>query len=160
MKKFIKSWMLLFAIVVISVFVIISAINWQWESTFFIFQLLITTFIIRLGQLLTNKISEKLSFFKYFIDFAMALFVVLLLGWIWDWYNWEWHNIKGAWFIGATIIPVFFAAVFLDLIKVRRDVEIINEQIKKRRQQQGNEKIKNINGLDDKPQFLQNEEGN
>ena len=149
MKNFIKSWMLLFAIVIISVFIIISAINWLWDSTFFIFQLLIVTFIIRLSQLLTNKIPEKFSIFKYSIDLGIALVVVLIFGWIWGWYNWEWNGIKGAWIICSTIIPVFFAAFFLDLIKVRHDVDDINKQIRKRRQKQQEEKIESIEKPED-----------
>lgn len=130
MKEFIKRWMLVFALVVISVFLIGSIRSGQWESTSFILKLLITTLAICLLQLLTNKIPVRVHLLKYLIDLGMVISTVLLLGWLWKW----WYTPKGVWFIFTTVIPVFIVAIILDVVIVRRDVDIINKQIKHRRQ--------------------------
>ncbi|HWQ74704.1 MAG TPA: hypothetical protein VN441_05260 [Syntrophomonas sp.] len=130
MKEFIKRWLLVFAMVVISVFMIGSIRSGQWENTLFILELLITTLAICLLQLLTNRIPMRIHLLKYLVDLGMVISTVLLLGWLWKW----WYTPKGVWFIFVAVIPVFIAAIILDVVKVRRDVDIINKQIKHRRQ--------------------------
>ena len=131
MKEFIKRWMLVFAIVVLSVFVISSMITGYWESTSFILELLMTTLVICLLQLLTDKIPVRIYLLKYLINLGMVLSTVLLFGWMWKWYT---PKGVGVWVILATAIPAFIAAILLDVAIVRRDVDAINRQIMDRRQ--------------------------
>ena len=131
MKAFIKNWMSIFALVVISAFVIPAIFNGVWQDALFIVKLLIATLTICLLQLFTNKIPIQTPLVKYLIELVMALSSVLFFGWIWKWYT-----LKGIWIMFAMVIPVFIAAILLDLVSVRRDVDIINQQIKLRHQQQ------------------------
>lgn len=138
MKEFIKKWMLLFALVVVSAFIIPSLFNGNWVESGFIIKLLFTSLLICLLQLLTIQITVRIPLIKYLIDLVMVLSVVLFFGWIWKWYV-----LSNVWIIFAMVIPVFIAAIFLDMVKVRQDVSFINEQIKLRQ-----EKLQEENGND------------
>ena len=136
MKEFIKQWMLVFALVVISALCIPPIIYGALpESSAFIIKLLVATLTTCLLNLLTRRIPVRIPMLKYLIDLVMILAVILFFGWIWQWYT-----LEGVWIIFAMVVPVFIAAILLDVIKVRRDVEIINRRIQHRREktQEGN----------------------
>lgn len=137
MKEFIKRWLLVFAMVVISVFVIGAIRNRQWQNAIFILEILITTLTICILQLLTGKIPLRITVLKYLIDLAMIISTVLFFGWVWKW----WYTMAGVWTLCAIVIPVFIAAIILDVVIVRRDVDIINKQIMRRRQKLQERKI-------------------
>jgi hypothetical protein len=130
MKEFIKRWLLVFAMAVVSIYTITAVRTGQWENTWFVLEILVTTLTICMLQLLTNKIPVRVALLKYLIDLAMVISTVLFFGWLWDW----WDSWVGIWSLCATVIPVFIAAIVLDVVIVRRDVDIINKQIKLRRQ--------------------------
>ena len=130
MKEFIKRWLLVFAMAVITIYIITAVRTGQWESTWFILEIMATTLTICLLQLLTNKIPMRITFFKYLIDLAMVVSTVIFFGWVWEW----WDGWAGIGALCATVILVFIAAIILDVVIVRRDVDIINKQIKRRRE--------------------------
>jgi len=129
MKIFIKKWLMLFGLVSISVTIIPAIVNSYWEGAIFTFQLLFTLLVICLLQLLTEKISLKIPLLKYLIDLVMTLLVVLSFGWIWKWYVPLY-----AWMMFAMVIPVYVIGYFLDIVKINKDVKVINQQIKRRRE--------------------------
>jgi hypothetical protein len=138
MKEFIKRWLLLFAMIVLSVHIIGSAASGEWGNTSFILELLLATLVIRLLQLLTAKIPVRVSALCYLIDLGAVLVTVLFFGWLWKWYT---ASVFSIIITLATIIPVFVAAMILDVVIVRRDVDIINKQIKRRQEKlKGNTK--------------------
>lgn len=135
-KDFIKRWMLIFALVVLSAFVIPSICYNIWnESTLLIIKLLVVTLIICLLQMLTNKIHLRVPLFRYLIELCMVLVTLLFFGWLWEWYM-----PSTVWIIFVMVIPVYVIAVLLDAVRVKRDVEFINRNIKIR-QQKRNEDI-------------------
>lgn len=129
MKEFIKKWLMIFGMVTISTTIIPAIVNNNWEVAIFVFQLLFTLLLICLFQLLTEKISLRIPLLKYLIDLAMTLSVVLLFGWIWKWYD-----LSHVWMMFAMVIPVYIIGYFLDIVKVNKEVKVINEQIKRRRE--------------------------
>jgi hypothetical protein len=131
MKEFIKRWLLLFAMIVLSVYIIGSAASHEWGNTSFILELLIASLVIRLLQLLTAKIPVRVSALCYLIDLGVVLVTVLFFGWLWAWYT---ASVFSIIITLVTIIPVFVAAMILDIVIVRRDVDIINKQIKRRQE--------------------------
>jgi len=135
MKEFIKKWLMIFGLAYFSATIIPAIVNSSWENAIFSIQLLFTLLVICLMQLFTEKIPLKAPLFKYLIDLAMTLAVVLFFGWIWEWYE-----LSYVWIIFAMVIPVYVAGYFLDIIKVRKDIEIINQQIKRRQEKLQKEK--------------------
>jgi len=129
MKEFIKKWILVFGLVSISATVIPAIVNRSWGAFVFMLQLLLVLFIFCLLQALTGKLPLKALLYKYLVDLSMALIIVLLFGRIWKWYEPAY-----AWMMPAMIIPVFIVGYFLDLIKVKKDVDFINRQIVLRRE--------------------------
>jgi len=136
MKVFVKRWILLFGFVVISAFVIPPIFNGYWDSTWFILKLLVTTFVTCLFVFLLEKVSIEPPFLRHFVNMCVVLGTVWGFGWIWEWYT-----PSGFWIIPAMVIPVYVLMALLDAIKIRRDVESINQQIQYRKlKQQENEK--------------------
>ena len=136
MKAFIKQWILLFGFVVIAAYVIPPIFNGYWESTWFILKLLVTTLTVYLFVFLLEKVSIEPPFLRHFVNMCVVLGTVWGFGWIWEWYT-----PSGFWIIPAMVIPVYVLMALLDAIKIRRDVESINQQIQYRKlKQQENEK--------------------
>jgi hypothetical protein len=129
MKKFIRKWLMLFGLVSISTTIIPAIVSNYWEAAIFVFQLLFVLLVICLFQLFTEKISLKIPLLKYLIDLVMTLSVVLSFGWIWRWYVPSY-----TWTMFAMVIPVYVVGYFLDIFKINKEVMIINQQIKRRRE--------------------------
>ena len=135
MKKFIKNWLMNFALILISINIVSFALDRNWNHVSFVFELLFVTLMIRLIQILTNKFSSRYPILEYMLEFAMVTAIVFGFGWLFGWIgkNW-WHNL-------IVIIIVYAAAYVLDLTRTKRDISYINEQIKIRRMKSG--EIKN-----------------
>ena len=124
MKELIKKWILVFGLVSISATVIPAIVNRSWDALIFMLQLLFALLLFCLLQLLTGKLPLKALLYKYLVDLSMALLIVLFFGRIWKWYEPTY-----VWMMPAMIIPVFIVGYFLDLVKIKKDVNFINRQI-------------------------------
>ena len=128
MKEFVKKWMLVFALIVVAVFIIMPLNNGSWELALFILQLLSASLITCLLQLLTDQAPLRSFLAKYLLDYVMVLATVLLLGVLYHWYT------PGSiLFIIISATLAFAAAILLDLVQVKRDMDAINRQILLRR---------------------------
>lgn len=128
MKNFAKKWMMVFALIVLSAFIIPSIYSGHWsEYAWLVIQLLAISLIICLLYALTDKISLQIPLLKYLLELSIALIVVFLFRWIWKWDT-------AIWIVFAMVVPVYVVAALLDVIQIKRDVEIINLHIKKRQQ--------------------------
>ena len=135
MKKFVKNWLMNFALILISINIVSFAINRNWNQVSFVFELLFVTLMIRLIQVLTNKFSSRYPILEYMLEFAMVTAIVFGFGWLFGWIGKNW------WHLLIVIIIVYAAAYVLDLTRTKRDISFINEQIKIRRMKSG--EIKN-----------------
>lgn len=127
-KEFIKKWIMLFGLVSVSITVIPALIsgNWEFASTFV--QIMFALLVICLLQLFTDKISIRTPILKYLIDLGMTLSVVSFFGWIFKWFEPGY-----VWMMFVMVIPSYIVGAFLDLVKVKKDVDFINKQITIRR---------------------------
>lgn len=137
MKSFIKQWMLVFGLVVASAFIVPSIIyGSNWDDTWFILKLLVTTLTICLLNLFWEKnLSLEIPYLKHFISMCSVLAVVFVYGWFWKWYT-----PSSFWIVFVMVIPVYVIVVLLDAIKTRHDVEFINRQIQHRKRQRQEKK--------------------
>jgi hypothetical protein len=134
MKAFIKQWLLVFALVVLSVFCVSSIFTGYWEISIFVLQLLAATFVICLFQQLIERLPVKSYLLKYLRNFAMGLASGFGLGRLWNWYA-----SGSALIVFASVIPAFAGAIVLDLFWIRNDVNFINRQIQLRKQKKQEE---------------------
>lgn len=136
MRDFVKQWMVLFGLVVISAFLIPSIVHGNWNGTFFILRLLLVTLTISLLNLVVGKLPIELPLINYFARMCVGLVAVYIYGWIWAWYT-----SSEAWMVIAMVVPVHVIFYLVETAKVERDVDIINKQIqfkKKKRQESQN----------------------
>lgn len=129
MKEFVKQWMFLFGLVVVSAFVIPSIINGYWHATWFVLKLLLVTLIISLLNLVVGKLPIELSIIVHFLRMCAALATVYVFGWFWEWYTPSY-----AWMVIAMVVPVYVIFYLVETVQVERDVDIINKQIQSRKE--------------------------
>lgn len=134
MKKFVKDWLVNFALVLLSVYVVFVIVNRNWEDVSFAFELLLVTLAIRLLQMLTSKFTPRYPILETLLEFVMVTAVVLSSGWLLEWYI-----VENIWLIIIVIAIVYTAGYVLDLTKANRDIAFINEQIRRRREKQREE---------------------
>ena len=130
---------MLFGAAVFFATIIPAIINNEWKTAIFVIQLLFAVLIVCLLQLLTVKIPIKTIMFKYIIDVTMTLSVILLFGWFLKWYE-----LSYVWQMFVMVIPALIIGYFLDTLKIKKDVEIINQKIKHRRDKTQKEKEKRL----------------
>lgn len=138
MKRFIKDWLVNFALIVLSVDGVFFIVNRSWGNISFNVELLFVTLLIRLLLILTGKFTSRYPILEYLLEFGTVTTVVLGIGWLLGWYN-----IDHMWLIIVIIAIVYTTGYVLNLTKANRDIAYINEQIKQRckeRAEQANEK--------------------
>jgi len=127
MKTFIKRWILLFGFVALSASIIPPIFNGNWSGAIIIIELLITTFTIQLFIVLLEKLSIEPPLVSHFMNMCSVLAVVFIFGWIRGWYT-----PADYWIVFAMVVPVYVVIALLDGFKIKKDVENINQQIRRR----------------------------
>ncbi len=134
-KAFIKQWVFIFGLAVVSAFIIPPIFNGYWENTSIIIKLLVATFTVCIFNLLLERLPIELPLLKHFINMSVVLAVIFVYGWFWEWYT-----PSSIWIIPAMVVPVYVVVILLDIVKLKRDVELINKQIELRRRKRREEK--------------------
>jgi F0F1-type ATP synthase assembly protein I len=124
MKDFIKNSLIIFSVMVLIVFFVISIFRDQWDQFTILVQLLVTSIMIKLGQLITNRFTSAYHVVEIAVEMVMVLAVVLIMGWLFGWYD-----ISCLWVMGILFIVIYFICYLLDITRTRKDVDFINNQI-------------------------------
>ncbi len=140
MKNFIKNWLVNFALIVLFINFVSLIVDRDWGSVSHIFELFFVTLLIRLLQIFTSKFVSYYPILEYLLELGVVITVVFSCGWLFGWKMDMW------WLILIIITAVYGAAYGLDLARANRDIEYINEQIKRRRiktanKENGNDKM-------------------
>ena len=138
MKEFIKKLLMLFGAAILFATIVPAIVSNHWDTVIFMLQLMLALLMICLLQLLTIKVPFKSIVLKYSVDIVMVLSVILFWGWIWGWYD-----LSYVWQMLAMVIPALGIGYYLDIIKVKKDVDIINKGIKHRRDKIRKEELLN-----------------
>lgn len=129
MKRFIKDWLVNYAlIVVVSAFLPALLCN-NWLSLKGTLEMLGVTLVIRLLLLLTSRMNPKWPIVQYIVEIGMVMTVVLLSG-----YGLGWFTPSYIWAFALAVLAVCVPAYWLDIARDRRDVAYINEKIRQRRE--------------------------
>lgn len=129
MKEFIKKLLTNFGMVLIMAFLVPAWVNHNWQPFIAVMQIFLVVLVIHLGQLLTNRFSSQYRFLELGLEFIMVLTVVLVFGWLFNWYT-----LEVIWIMPAMVVPVYIGAYILDITRTRREVEAINVQIQRRKE--------------------------
>ena len=128
MKRFIKDWLINFALIILAATILPAILSGNWSAVKNIFEILGVTLIIRLLLLLTSRMSPKWPILQYIVEIGMVITVVLLSG-----LGLGWFTPKYMWIFIIAVLAVCIPAYWLDIARNQRDVEYINEKIRQRR---------------------------
>ena len=94
-----------------------------------ILQIVGANIVITIGLNLTEKIESRYAIFEILIDIGFMTVVIVLFGVLFKWYN----NVP-IWFTVIMVVVIYISFYLLDIIRVRKDIEEINELLKKNKE--------------------------
>ena len=125
MKRIIRDTCILFALAVLSVFVI--SIIWvgMTDEIKLVLQLFILSFVIAFANYFLYEYTALPILGSYVVKYIVATAVVMLFGFIVGWFY-----RSNFWMAFIYVGIVLVLAYFIDAFKTRRDIDYINSRIK------------------------------
>ena len=125
MKRIIRDTCILFALAVLSVFVI--SIIWvgMTDEIKLVLQLFILSFVIAFANYFLDEYTALPILGSYVVKYIVATAVVMLFGFIVGWFY-----RSNFWMAFIYVGIVLILAYFLDSIRVKKDIEYINDHIR------------------------------
>jgi hypothetical protein len=128
MKKVFRDTCILFALAVLSVFVISVIWVGMTDEIKLVLELFVLSFIISLGNYFLDEYLSLPMIGSYAVKYAAATATVMLFGFIVGWFY-----RSNFWMAFIYVGIVIVLAYFIDAFKIRRDIDIINTGIKKKK---------------------------
>ena len=128
MKKVFRDTCILFALAVLSVFVISIVWVGMTDEIKLVLELFGLSFIISLGNYFLDEYLSLPMIGSYAVKYAAATATVMLFGFIVGWFY-----RSNFWMAFIYVGIVIVLAYFIDAFKIRRDIDIINTGIKKKK---------------------------
>ena len=94
-----------------------------------ILQIIGANIVITIGLNLTEKIESRYAILEILIDIGFMIAVIVSFGVLFEWYN-----KVPIWFTVIMVIVIYISFYLLDVIRVRKDIEEINELLKKNKE--------------------------
>ena len=125
MKRIFRDTCILFALAVLSVFVI--SIIWvgMTDEIKLVLQLFILSFVIAFANYFLDEYATLSMFGSYVVKYIVATAVVMLFGFIVGWFY-----RSNFWMAFIYVGIVLVLAYFIDAFKTKRDIDFINSRIK------------------------------
>ncbi|MFT4145373.1 MAG: hypothetical protein QM644_13030 [Mobilitalea sp.] len=131
-KEILKKTLMLSAIITFLVFSISNLFFNAPKETMIIYQILLLSFSIILIQQLLKRNLFDIFLLNIVVEYIIVSVFVLLYGYFFQWFyksNW--------WLVFLYVAIVYIPAYFLDVTIVKRDIEYINKQLVRRRENDG-----------------------
>ena len=128
MKKIFRDTCILFALAVLSVFVISIVWVGMTDEIKLVLELFGLSFIISLGNYFLDEYLSLPMIGSYAVKYAAATATVMLFGFIVGWFY-----RSNFWMAFIYVGIVIVLAYFIDAFKIRRDIDIINTEIRKKK---------------------------
>ena len=128
MKKVFRDTCILFALAVLSVFVISIVWVGMTDEIKLVLELFALSFIISLGNYFLDEYLSLPMIGSYAVKYVSATAAVMLFGFIAGWFY-----RSNFWMAFIYVGIVLVLAYFIDAFKIRRDIDIINTGIKKKK---------------------------
>ena len=125
MKRIFRDTCILFALAVLSVFVI--SINWvgMTDEIKLVLQLFVLSFVIAFANYFLDEYATLSMLGSYVVKYIVATAVVMLFGFIVGWFY-----RSNFWMAFIYVGIVLVLAYFIDAFKTKRDIDYINSRIK------------------------------
>lgn len=125
MKRIFRDTCILFALAVLSVFVI--SIIWvgMTDEIKLVLQLFILSFVIAFANYFLDECATLSMLGSYVVKYIVATAVVMLFGFIVGWFY-----RSNFWMAFIYVGIVLVLAYFIDAFKTKRDIDFINSRIK------------------------------
>ena len=94
-----------------------------------ILQIVGANIVITIGLALTEKIESRYAILEVLLDITFMTVVIVVFGVLFKWYNYV-----PIWFTVIMVIVIYISFYLLDIIRVRKDIEEINELLKKNKE--------------------------
>ena len=128
MKKVFRDTCILFALAVLSVFVISIVWVGVTDEIKLVLELFGLSFIISLGNYFLDEYLSLPMIGSYVVKYIAATAAVMLFGFIAGWFY-----RSNFWMAFIYVGIVLVLAYFIDAFKIRRDIDIINTEIRKKK---------------------------
>ena len=128
MKKIFRDTCILFALAVLSVFVISIVWVGMTDEIKLVLELFGLSFIISLGNYFLDEYLSLPMIGSYVVKYIAAAAAVMLFGFIAGWFY-----RSNFWMAFIYVGIVLVLAYFIDAFKIRRDIDIINTEIRKKK---------------------------
>ena len=125
MKRIIRDTCILFALAVLSVFVM--SIIWvgMTEEIKLVLQLFVLSFVIAFGNYFLDEYTSLSMIGSYAVKYIAATAAVMLFGFIVGWFY-----RSNFWMAFIYVGIVLVVAYFIDAFKIKRDIDYINSGIR------------------------------
>jgi len=100
---------------------------------FTIFQIFGVNIIINVGVLLLHKIEIRYLILEYLIDISFIITVLVLFGYIFDWYS-----VTPVWVLVIMAVVIYIFVIIASIVAVRKKTNEINELLRKRKEKMEN----------------------
>ena len=128
MKKVFRDTCILFALAVLCVFVISIVWVGVTDEIKLVLELFGLSFIISVGNYFLDEYLSLSMIGSYVVKYIAATAAVMLFGFIAGWFY-----RSNFWMAFIYVGIVLVLAYFIDAFKIRRDIDIINTEIKKKK---------------------------
>lgn len=126
-KNLIKKSLIIAALVTLSVYTISAILSGNWSPTYFVWELFILSGLICVVQLLLNRFKSDYYILEIIVEYFVVIMIVGATGLIYGWFR-----LQMLWQVFAYVTPVYVISYLLDLVRTRRELDFINDKIKKR----------------------------
>ena len=128
MKRILRDTCILSALMTLSVFVISIVWVGMTDEIKLVLELFILSFIISLGNYFLDEYTSLPMIGSYAVKYIAATGLVMLFGFIAGWFY-----RSNFWMAFIYVGIVIVLAYFIDAFKIRRDIDIINTEIRKKK---------------------------
>lgn len=126
-KNLIKKSLIVAALITIAVYTISAILNGDWNDTYFIWKLFILSGLICVLQLFLNRFKSEYYLLEVLVEYFAVIMMVGAAGLLYGWFR-----LQDLWQVFVYVTPVYVVSYLLDLSRTRKELDFINERIKKR----------------------------
>lgn len=92
-----------------------------------VFQAFFVNIVIYIGLLFMHRFESSYAVLEFMLDIGYIEAVAIIFGAIFDWYE-----CISVWVLAAMTAMIYFAGILLNIVQMRREIEEINELLRKR----------------------------
>ncbi|MEM1484878.1 DUF3021 family protein [Oscillospiraceae bacterium PP1C4] len=125
MKNLLRNSIIVFSVVVLTINLVDSIVAGAWNDFSLYLEIGVLSVVICIIKYILDNFQSRYYILNIIIQFTITLALVLLFGYVLHWYS-----PQGIWLICVTVAVAYALSFILGVLKVNRDVALINEKLK------------------------------